>query len=90
MDNFELVLNAELVNAFEFRFFAQEVESNRVAGAAATHRTHVVRSMARTFGDKSPDWDMSAKDTRMAMVLANLAPLLADGSEWLTDVRPVW
>lgn len=95
LDNFEQILSADVVNGFPFKFFRQEVEaggggSDAAASRVATHRTHVLRSMARKFGDKTADWDMSAKDSRLAAVLANLAPALSDGSEWLTDVRPVW
>lgn len=92
LDNYERVLSAEMVNGLAFKFFGSEVERlGGEGGAAATHRTHVLRSMARRFGDRTADWDMSAKDARLATVLAGLAGMLGDdGSEWLTDVRPVW
>lgn len=100
LDNYECVLEANVVNGFPFQFFRKEVESaladnssdnrNALPPPKATHRMHAVRSMARKFGEKTADWDMSAKDTRMATVLSTLGAVLTDGGEWLTDVRPVW
>lgn len=96
LDNYERVLEADVVNGFRFQMFREEVDAAAAAagrsaeGATATHRMHAVRSMARRFGDKTADWDMSAKDARMATVLATLGAALVDGSEWLTDVQPVW
>lgn len=91
LDNYEQIMNHGVVNDYRFNFFHDEVLA-AVAGRKErlTYQTHVVRSMARKFGDRTNDWDMSAKDTRFAIVLAHLGALLRDGGEWITDVKPVW
>lgn len=89
LDNYEQIMNYGIVNDYRFNFFHAELLS---AGKLerATYQTHVVRSMARKFGDRTNDWDMSAKDTRFAIVLSHLGGLLRDGGDWITDVKPVW
>lgn len=92
LDNFDRILTSDEVNAFNFNIFQSEV--NDIASKSSTlecsYQTHVWESLARKFGEKKNDWDMSARDLRFIIILANLGKLLKGTAEWITDVKPCW
>lgn len=88
-DNFDRILTSDEVNGFKFNIFQDEVNAFG-DNKECRYETHVYGSMARRSGERTNEWDMSAKDLRFAMILAHLGNALIGSSEWITDVKPCW
>lgn len=88
-DNFDRTLSCDEVNGFKFNIFQDEVNAFGDI-TDCRYETHIYDSMARRSGERTNEWDMSAKDLRFAMILAHLGNALIGSSEWITDVKPCW
>lgn len=88
-DNFDRILSCDEVNGFKFNIFQDEVNAFGDI-AECSYETHTYSSIARRYGERTNEWDMSAKDLRFAMILAHLGNALIGSPEWITDVKPCW
>lgn len=88
-DNFDRILSCDEVNGFKFNIFQDEVNAFG-DNMECRYETHTYSSMARRSGERTNEWDMSAKDLRFAMILAHLGNVLNGSTEWITDVKPCW
>lgn len=88
VQNFDYILDRDQINSYQFNIVAREVQT---LPKSSLHEIHVFESMARKFGERTNEWDMSAKDLRFAIILAHLGNALSeDNAEWITDVVPFW
>lgn len=82
-DNFDQIMDANVVNNFKFNVF--ENEMNHIHGVC-THKTFVFETARDRKNQKNND--MNAKDLRYAIILAKLGNCLKYKSDWLTSVKP--
>lgn len=87
--NFDVILDANEINEYRFNIFENEVV-DIVGSTTCSYQMHLFDSVARKFGERTNEWDMSAKDLRFAIILSHLGNALCERAEWITDVVPFW
>lgn len=82
-DNFDQIMDADVVNNFKFNVFENEMKQ---IDGICKHETHVFETARDRKNQKNND--MNAKDLRYAIILAKLGNCLKYNSDWLTSVKP--
>lgn len=84
-NNVGTILNAEMVNAFSFNIFKNEVQYMQ---NECTYSTYVCSTMSSER--QQDEWNKSQRDLRYAMIISNLGGIIQGNVNWITDVRPLW
>lgn len=83
-ENFDHIMDANVVNEFKFNVFEHEMRS---IVERCRYKTHIFDTVRGKFSQKQTG-DMNAKDLRYTMILAKLGNSLKCNSDWLTSVKP--
>lgn len=85
-ENFEAIIDAEYVNAFNFNIFEEEMAN---VAATCNFRSHTFNAITgNDSSSRAKQADMTPKDIRYAMILSKLGNCLHCNSDWLTSIRP--